>query len=159
MPRFVADCSHTATYHKTVTVEADDLHCACAAAIDTADASETWRSADDYGRTRVDAIAQGEHSDPWGDDGLIVPEHFTHSADLPLVRFCPDPRGGVGTLEVVRGRVLLTFAHPSGTVTTEVRGAGVPPRTKPLVTVRIRPEDGRPDVTVTGGEARVHIAD
>lgn len=35
----------------------------------------------------------------------------------------------------------------------------VPAQAKPLVTVRIRPEDGRPDVTVTGGDARIRIVD
>lgn len=159
MPRYIADCSHFATYHKTVIVEADDLDTACADAIEKATQSETWRSADDYSQTRVAAIAEGEHSDPWGEAALPVPDHYSHAADLPLVRLTAPGAGSPPTAEVVRGRVLLTFADPRGTITAERPAPNVPAQAKPLVTVRIRPEDGRPDVTVTGGDARIRIVD
>ena len=159
MPRYVADCSHFATYHKTVIVDADDLDTACAEAIEKADQSETWRSADNYSQTRVAAIAEGEHSDPWGEAALPVPAHYSHAPDLPLVRLTPPSARRPPTVEVVRGRVLLTFVDPMGTVTAEHPAPHVPTQAKPLVTVRIRPEDGRPDITVTGGDARIRIVD
>ena len=159
MPRYVADCSHFATYHKTVVVEADDLDTACADAIEKADNSDTWRTADDFSQTRVVAIAEGEESDPWGEAALPVPAHYSHDADLPLVRVAPNGPGLPATIEIVRGRVLLTFASPTGTVTTKHAGPDAPARAKPLVTIRPRPEDGRPDVTVTGGDVRIRILD
>ena len=46
----------------------------------------------------------------------------------------------------------------AGTVTTEAADPPTPPGNKPLVTVRRR-TDGAPDVTVSGGRARVLILD
>ena len=159
MPRYVADCSHFATYHKTVVVDAVDLDTACSDAIEKADQSDTWRSADNYTQTRVDAIAVGEHSDPWGETALPVPAHYSHAADLPLVRLTTADATTPPTLEIIRGRVLLSFVDPKGTITAERPAPDTPAHAKPLVTVRIRPEDGRPDVTVTGGDARIRIID
>ena len=50
----------------------------------------------------------------------------------------------------------IRFAEPAGTVTTEISDPPPPPDVRPLVTVRPR-ADGAPDVTVTGGKARVRI--
>ena len=156
MPHFKAHCGYYAYWHKTVDVDAPDLDTACQSAIDKADGPGAWKSGDDMTPTRVDAISEGEDSHPWGEGALLVPARFTHEGEPPLVKLVPAPHGG--TIDVVRGRALITVAGDTGSFTSES-----PPRSqpgaKPVVTVRIRPEDGRPDVTVTGGDVLVRFLD
>ena len=63
------------------------------------------------------------------------------------------PPGGI---DVAGGTVRIRFIEHAGTVTTEVTDPPAPPGNKPLVTVARR-ADGAPDVTVSGGRARVLI--
>ena len=65
------------------------------------------------------------------------------------------PPGGI---EVMGGTVRIRFVEDAGTVTTEVTDPPAPPGNKPLVTIGRR-ADGAPDVTVSGGCARVLILD
>ena len=66
------------------------------------------------------------------------------------------PPGGI---EVAGGTVRIRFVEDAGTVTTEITDPPAPPGNKPLVTDRTRRADGAPDVTVSGGRARVLILD
>ena len=157
MPRYTAQCGYYAHWHITVDVEADDLESACAAAIAEANQRDAWRSGDDVTETYVDAIAEGDDTCPWGPDALPVPLRFTHEGEPPHVIL--SPAGGDGSIETVHGRLIVSFVSPDGTVTAERPPRALPARPKPLVTVRRRPEDGRPHVTVTGGDARVRILD
>ena len=65
------------------------------------------------------------------------------------------PPGGI---EVAGGAVHIRFIEDAGTVTTEVTDPPTPSDNKPLVTIGRR-ADGAPDVTVSGGRARVLILD
>ena len=157
MPHYRAHCGSYAYQFTTVDVDAPDLDTACQAAIEMANNSGAWRNDDDITPTRVDAISQGEDSDPWDDGALLVPNRFTHEGEPPLIKLVPAPPNGT-TIDVLRGRVLLTIVDHTGSFTTE-RPVRSQPGVKPLVTVRIRPEDGRPDVTVAGGDVTVRILD
>lgn len=157
MPRYTAQCGYYAHWHITVDVEADDLESACAAAIAEANQRDGWKSGDHVTETYVDAIAEGNDVCPWGPDALPVPLRFTHEGEPPHV--IVSPAGGEGSIETAHGRLRVSFVSDDGTVTTERPARAHLRQPKPLVTVRRRPEDGRPHVTVTGGDARVRILD
>ena len=156
MPHFTVQCGYHAHYATTVHVDADDHETACALAVEAANDTELWKATDHCGDTFVDAIAEGDHAHPWGPDALPVPAQFTERGEPPAISIAADsaPRA----VDVVRGPVRITIVTAAGSLTTE-RPPQSPVGTKPLVTVRLRPEDGRPDVTVTGGDARVRILD
>ena len=124
----------------------DTLDEALEKAIEQAGDDPHWKSADYCGSTFVDAIAEGEEADPWGDTAIPIPDRFTQNGEPP------------GGIEVAGGTVRIRFIEHAGTVTTEVTDPPAPPGNKPLVTVRRR-ADGAPDVTVSGGRARVLILD
>ncbi|MCY4348818.1 MAG: hypothetical protein OXC25_03065 [Thiotrichales bacterium] len=65
--------------------------------------------------------------------------------------------GRPGSIEVAGGAVRLRFVDATGTVTTEVSDSA-PADNTPIITIRPR-ADGRPDVTVTEGRARIRILD
>lgn len=157
MPRFTAQCGYYAHWHITVDVEADDLESACAALIQKANQRDAWRSGDHVTDTYVDAIAEGEDACPWGPDALPVPLRFTHEGPPPHITV--SAVSGDGAIDVVHGRLIVSFVSPEGTVTAERPPRALPGQPKPLITVRRRTDDGRPDVTVTGGDARVRIID
>lgn len=157
MPRYTAQCGQYAHSHITVPVDAGDLESACAAAIAEANQREGWRSSNHFTETYVDAIAEGDDVCPWGPGALPVPLRFTHEGEPPHISVTAGH--GDGAIEVVRGRLLVTFVSEAGTVTAERPPRALPAQPKPLVTVRLRSEDGRPHVTVTGGDARVRILD
>ena len=91
-----------------------------------------------------------------GDTAIPVPDRFTEKGEPPVVTLTGlHPPGGI---EVAGGTVRVRFVEHAGTVTTEVTDPPAPPDNKPLVTVRRR-TDGAPDVTVSGGRARVLILD
>ena len=123
-------------------------------AIEQAGDDPHWKSADYCGSTFVDPIAEGEEADPWGDTAIPVPDHFTEKGEPPVVTLTGlRPPGGI---DVAGGTVRIRFIEHAGTVTTEVTDSPAPPGNKPLVTVARR-ADGAPDVTVSGGRARVLI--
>ena len=155
MPRFTAQCGYYTHWHTTVDVEADDLESACAAAIEQANQCDAWRSGDHVTDTYVDAIADGDDANPWGPDALPVPAQFTREGPPPHITVCAV--AGDGAIEVVHGRLTVTFVSNEGTVTAERPPRTLPGQAKPLVTVTRRPEDGLPHVTVTGGDARVRL--
>ena len=157
MPVFTAQCGYYAHYHITVRIEADDLDAACRAAIAQANECDAWRSGDHVTETYVDAITEGGDADPWGPDALPVPLRFTHEGEPPHIAV--SSAGAEGAIEVVRGRLLVTFVCDAGTVTAERPPRALPGQPKPLVTVRRRPDDARPCVTVTAGDVRVQIVD
>ena len=108
-------------------------------------------------------------ADPWGNTAIPFPDRFagepanaTGSSERangeqpPVVTLTGlRPPGGI---EVAGGTVRIRFIEHADTVTTEVTDPPAPPGNKPLVTVRRR-ADGVPDVTVSGGRARVLILD
>ena len=156
MTHYTVCCGYASHYHNTVTVEADTLDEALEKAIEQAGDDPHWKSADYCGSTFVDAIAEGEEADPWGDTAIPVPDRFTEKGEPPVVTLTGlRPPGGI---EVAGGTVRVRFVEHAGTVTTEVTDPPAPPDNKPLVTVRRR-TDGAPDVTVSGGRARVLILD
>ena len=156
--QFTAQCSYAGYWCLTVTVEGDTLEEALEKAIATANESEGWRSSDHVGDTHVDAVCEGADADPWATDtALPVPDRFTERGAPPVVTLT-DPSKPGGGIEISGGRVLLRFRGDAGTVTTELCDPPHPPDNKPLVTVRRGP-DGRPEVTVTEGRARIRILD
>ena len=95
-------------------------------------------------------------TDPWGDTALPVPDRFTENGEPPVVTLTGlRPPGGI---EVTGGAVRIRFVEGAGTVTTKAADPPAPPGNKPLVTIGRR-ADGAPDVTVSGGRARVLILD
>ena len=93
---------------------------------------------------------------PGGDTAIPVPDRFTQNGEPPVVTLTGlRPPGGI---EVSGGTVRIRFVEDAGTVTTEITNPPAPPGNKPLVTVGGR-ADGAPDVTVSGGRARVLILD
>ena len=155
---FTVQCGYAGYFARTVTVEADSLDEALDKAIEAANRSDAWRSLDHCGDTFVDAVCEGADADPWASEAsLPVPDRFTEQGELPIVTFS-DPARPDGGIEVTRGRVLLRVRGDAGTVTAEMRDPPRPPANRPRVTVRLGP-DGRPDVTVTEGRARVRVLD
>ena len=149
---------YAAYWANTVTVEAQTLDEALEQAIETANQSEGWRSTDHCGERFIDAVSPGADADPWNaDTALPVPDRFTEQGEPPVVTLT-DPSKRGGGVEVSGGRVLLRFRSDAGTVTSELCDPPHPPANKPLVTIRSGP-DGRPDVTVTQGRARIRIVD
>ena len=156
--QWTAQCSYAGYWCITVTVEAETLDKALEEAIAAANGSEGWRSSDHCGDTFVDAVCEGAYADPWADGAALpIPDRFTEAGEPPVVRVT-DPARPDGGIEVSGGRVLLRLRSDVGTVTTELCDPPHPPASTPLVTVR-RGADGRPDVTVTEGQARVRILD
>ena len=156
MPHFTAQCGYHAHYATTVHVEAPDLETACVLAVEAANSTELWTTTDHCGDTFVDAIAEGDHAHPWGPGALPVPARFTERGEPPAISITAE--SAPGAINVVRGPVRITVASAAGSLTTD-RPPQSPMGTKPLVIVRLRPEDGRPDITVTGGDVRVRILD
>ena len=155
---WTAQCSYAGYWSITVTVEAETLDEALEKAIETANQSEGWRSSDHCGDTHVDAVCEGADADPWSSEtSLPVPGRFTEYGEPPLITLT-DPARPDGGIEVTRGRVLLRFRSEAGTVTAEMCDPPPPPANQPLVTIRRGP-DGRPDVTVTEGRARIRLLD
>ena len=154
MPRpFSVQCSFAACFTTVVTVEAEHLEDALAKAIETANSSDDWRSTDHCGPTWVLGACEGHHDDPAASpDTLSIPERFAEDGGLPVVSIgdLRDPNSGI---RVTRGRVLLQFDHAEGRVTAETPAL---PNDRPLITIRPR-RDGAPDVTITGGNARVRV--
>ena len=134
MNHYTVCCGYASHYHNTVTVEADSLDEALEKAIEQAGDDPHWKSADYCGSTFVDAIAEGEEADPWGDTAIPVPDHFTEKGEPPVVTLTGlRPPGGI---DVTGGTVRIRFIEDAGTVTTEVTDPPAPPDNKPLVTVR-----------------------
>ena len=160
MTAYTVQCAYAAWRANTVSVEADGLEEALERAIARADADDAgWKSSDHCGPTFVEAAAEGRDAEPWSGSrsALPIPERFTERGAPPVVTLTgPRPPGGV---RVTGGVVHLRFVTDVGAVTTEVSESSPPPGAKPLVTVRRRRADGLPDVTVTGGLARVQILD
>ena len=86
----------------------------------------------------------GRDEYPWDKNkSLPVPARFTERGEPPVVTLTgPRPPGGV---EVTGGTVRIRFVDPAATVTTEVSDPPPPPGSKPVVTVRPRP-DRAPEV-------------
>ncbi len=170
--RFTVQCGYFAHYANTVTVEAGTLDEALEKAVAAANEDgDGWRSTDHCSDTYVDAVCEGAGGDPWGEGSLPVPDRFSERGEPPVVTLSgPVPPGAV---EVSGGRALVRIVRAAGTVTTELRDPPHPPASElgtvvpvgprkpgrtPLVTVSVD-QDGRPDVRVEGGRARVRILD
>ena len=156
MTHYTVCCGYAFHYHNTVTVEADSLDEALEKAIEQAGDDPHWKSVDQASQTFVEALAEGEEADPWGDTALPVPDRFTEKGEPPVVTLTGlRPPGGI---EVTGGTVRIRFIEDDSTITTEAADPPAPPGNKPLVTVTRR-ADGAPDVAVSGGRARVLILD
>ena len=156
MTQYTVCCAYASHYRNTVTVEADTLDEALEKAIEQAGDDPHWKFADYYGSTFVEALAEGEEADPWGDTAIPVPDRFTEKGEPPVVTL--TGLRPPGAIEVTGSTVRIRFIEHVGTVTTEVTDPPAPPGNKPLVTVARR-ADGAPDVAVSGGRARVLILD
>ena len=156
MTHYTVCCGYASHYHNTVTVEADTLDEALEKAIEQAGDDPHWKSVDQASQTFVEALAEGMDADPWGDTALPVPDRFTEKGEPPVITLTGlRPPGGI---EVAGGTVRIHLIEDAGTVTTEAADPPAPPGNKPLVTIGRR-ADGAPDVTVSGGRARVVILD
>ena len=158
MTQYTVCCGYASHYHNTVTVEADTLDEALEKAIAQAGDDPHWKSADYCSPTFVEALAEGEDADPWGDTAIPIPDRFTQNGEPPVVTLtgaCPP-----GGIEVARGTVRIRFAASdpaNGTVTMELSDPPPPPANKPLVVIERGP-GGAPHVTVAGGKALVRLA-
>ena len=155
MTWYTVQCGYPAFCANTVSVEADTLDEALEKAIEAANQDPNWKSVDHCGPTHVDTCCIGRDEDPWDDKkSLPVPARFTERGEPPLVTLTgPRPPGGV---EVTGGTVRVRLVDRAATVTTEVCDPPPPPGSKPVVTVRPRP-DGAPEVEITRGKAVVRI--
>ena len=165
--QFTVQCGFAAYHANTVSVEAETLEEALEKAIEVANQDPNWKSVDHCGPTHVHACCMGRDEDPWDrDKSLPVPARFTERGEPPVVTLTgPRSPGGV---EVTGGTVRIRFvdAEPANatgprerakaTITTQVSDPPPPPGSKPLVTVRPRP-DGAPEVEITRGKAIVRI--
>ena len=134
MTHYTVCCGYASHYHNTVTIEADTLDEALEKAIEQAGDDPHWKSVDQASQTFVDAVAEGEDADPWGDTTIPVPDRFTEKGEPPVVTLSGlRPSGGI---EVAGGTVRIRFIEHAGTVTTEVTDPPAPPANTPLVTVR-----------------------
>ena len=166
MMQYIVCCGYASHYHNTVTVEADTLDEALEKAIEQAGDDPHWKSVDQASQTFVDAVAEGEDADPWGDTAIPVPDRFTGepanatgsseraNGEPPVVTL--TGLRPPGDIEVAGGTVRIRFVEDADTVTTEITDPPAPPANTPLVTVRRR-ADGTPDVAVSCGRARVLI--
>ena len=120
MTHYTVCCGYASHYHNTVTIEADSLDEALEKAIEQAGDDPHWKSVDQASQTFVDAIAEGEDADPWGDTALPIPDRFTENGEPPIVTLtgaCPP-----GGIEVTGGTVRIRFAGSdpaNGTVTMD----------------------------------------
>ena len=148
-------CGFAAYHANTVSVEAETLEEALEKAIEAANDDPNWKSLDHCGPTSRGRLLHGPDEDPWdGDKSLPVPARFTEQGEPPVVTLTgPRPPGGV---EVTGGAVRIRFVDRAATVTTEVSDLPPPPGTKPVVTIRPRP-DRAPEVEVARGKAIVRI--
>ncbi len=155
MTWYTVQACYPAYHANTVSVEAETLEEGLEKAIEAANQDPHWKSLDHCGPTHVDACCIGRDEDPWDDDkSLPVPARFTERGEPPVVTLTgPRPPGG---LEVTGGTVRIRFVDDAATVITEVSDPPPPPGSKPVVTVRPRP-DGAPEIEVTGGKAIVRI--
>ena len=147
-------CGYAARFADPFTVEAETLEEALEKAVENAHADR--RPDFRCRRVFVDDVWEGADSrDP--DAEWPVPDRFTERGEPPLITLTDPGRAGGGAVEVSRGRVLLRFETPGATITNELSDPPRPPRNKPLVTIRRRPGDARPEITVTGGRARIRV--
>ncbi len=156
MTRYTVQAGYAAYHYAIVSVEAGSIEDACCAAIEQADAAESWKSSDHVGDAFVAAACEGTDAMPWSGpvSVLPVPDEFSEHGPPPLVTLTgPRPPGGV---EVTGGTVRIRFVDDAATITTQVSDPPPPPASKPLVTVRPRP-DGAPDIEVRGGKALVRV--
>ena len=82
MPKFwTIQCGYAAYHANTVCVEAETLEEACKKAIEEANQDPNWKSIDHCSDTFVDALNEGEWSEPW-DGGIEVPTEFKENAKI-----------------------------------------------------------------------------
>ena len=94
MTHYTVCCGYASHYHNTVTVEAGTLDEALEKAIAQAGDDPNWKSADYCSPTFVEALAEGEDADPWGDTAIPIPDRFTQNGEPPVVTLTgPRPRG------------------------------------------------------------------
>ena len=153
--QFTVQCGFAAYHANTVSVEAETLDEALEKAIEVANQDPNWKSVDHCGPSFVDACCIGRDEDPWDrDKSLPVPARFTEKGEPPVVTLTgPRPPGGV---EVTGGTVRIRFVDDAATITTQVSDPPPPPGSKPVVTVRPRP-DRAPDIEVNRGKAIVRV--
>ena len=105
MTHYTVCCGYASHYHNTVTIEADTLDAALEKAIEQAGDNPHWKSVDQASQTFVEALAEGEDADPWGDTALPVPDRFTEKGEPPVVTLTGlRPPGGI---EVSGGAVRI----------------------------------------------------
>ena len=113
MTHYTVCCSYASHYHNIVTVDADSLDEALEKAIEQAGDDPHWKSVDQASQIFVEALAEGEDADPWGDTAIPVPDHFTG-----------EPANATGSSERANGEppvVTLTGLRPPGGI--EARAA------------------------------------
>ena len=157
---WTVQCSYAGYWANTVTVEADHArrgagegHRGRQPGATPGARSITAATPSSMPRARAPTRTPGSR-----DASLPVPDRFTEHGEPPVVTMT-DPARPDGGIEVTRGRGAAPVPERRrGTVTAEMRGPPHPPDSTPLVTVR-RGSDGRPDVTVTEGRARIRVLD
>lgn len=85
MPKFwTIQCGYPAYYANTVCVEAETLEEACKKAIEEANQDPNWKSVSYCGDTFIDAINEGEWSEPWqnGRSATEIPADFQENAKI-----------------------------------------------------------------------------
>ncbi|WP_031556079.1 hypothetical protein [Parvularcula oceani] len=102
MTFYTVQCGYAGYYAQVLSVEVDSPEEACELANDR----DGWRSLDHCGDTYVDALAEGDGSDPWGSASL--PVLLGYSEEGPGARVVIRVEGGtVQAVNASGGRVLV----------------------------------------------------
>lgn len=111
MTCYTVQCGYAAYYFRIETVEAETLDEALDKAIQAANESSLWASADVSGNTFVDAVAEGDDIDLWGDDTtqLSIPARFTENGE------------GARVIVIVSGGQVQNVSIDCGYARVEVR--------------------------------------
>ena len=90
----------------------DTLDEALEKAIEQAGDDPQWKSVGQASQTFVEALAEGEDADPWGDTAIPVPDRFTEKGEPPVVTLTGlRPPGGIN---VAGGTVRIRFIEHAG---------------------------------------------
>ncbi len=155
MTWYEIDLLYDLCFGATVCVEAPDVDDACNRAIEEAGELEAWKSRDHASDPYIREILQVDGPAPpySACTPLPIPDAYTRDGPPPTVTVSAD--SPPGSIEISGGTVRLRLVHASFAVTRELTDPPAP-HNKPVVTVTRRP-DGKPDITVSNGDALVRV--
>lgn len=111
MTRYTVQLAYAAYYARTEVVDANTLDEALKSAIAQANESSQWECVDDCGPTFVDAVAEGDDVDLWGDEVV----------QLPVLPEYSERGEGPRVIVIILGGVVQNVAVDGGYARVEVR--------------------------------------